>query len=150
MNLKAFLVKNKIGHEFIEKKSTHHSTEASAATGIPVSMLMKTLVFLDEDSKPVIAIVMGDSHVSRHKLQEAAGRKSVRIAPDDAAEKATGYPTGGIPPFGHKKTYRTLIDRKVAEKEEVWCGGGCRTKLVKLRTSDILKFTDSAVCDISM
>jgi Cys-tRNA(Pro) deacylase len=150
MNLKAFLVKNKIPFEFIEKKSTHHSNEASAATGIPVSRLMKTLVFVDDESKPVIAIVMGNDDVSRHRLQQAAGKKSVKIAPENFAEHATGYPTGGIPPFGHRKRFRTFIDRKVLENKDVWCGGGCRTKLVKLRTSDILKFTDSAVCDISV
>ena len=93
-NLTGFLVASKVEFEFLEKKVTHHAGEASAASGISLSDLVKTIVFLDQNSKPLIAVVLGEQTVSRHKLQECSESKEVRIAPDDIAEAITGYPTG--------------------------------------------------------
>jgi prolyl-tRNA editing enzyme YbaK/EbsC (Cys-tRNA(Pro) deacylase) len=31
----------------------------------------------------------------------------------------------------------------------VWCGGGARSKLVKLRSADIARLTTAVICDLS-
>ena len=149
MNLTAFLVSNKVYHEFLEKKSTHHASEASQATGVSLGEIVKTLVFIDQDSKPLVAVVRGDCNASRHKLEHCSNSKSVRLASDEMAEAATGYPTGGIPPVGHKKKLRVFLDKGVLNQEYVWCGGGARSKLVRLRTEDIVRLDEAMVCDLS-
>jgi Cys-tRNA(Pro) deacylase len=149
MNLVAFLVSHKVEFEFLEKRPTHHAQEAAQATGVDLSQIVKTIVFLDQESKPVIAVVQGDRSVSRHKLEHCSGSKSVRVASDDVAEMATGYPTGGIPPVGHKKKLPVFVDERLMRHEYVWCGGGARSKLVRLRTEDIVKLSGATVGDIS-
>nr|NIN34421.1 hypothetical protein [Gammaproteobacteria bacterium] len=94
-------------------------------------------------------VVLADTDVSRHKLERCSGSKSVRLASDVTAEAATGYPTGGIPPVGHKKRIPVYIDQRVMQCDCVWCGGGARSKLVKLKSSDIARLTDSRLCDLS-
>ncbi len=149
MNLTAFLRQNKVEFEFVEKKSTHHALEASKATDIPLGKIVKTLVFVNQDSKPLIAIVRADCSVSRHKLESCSQSKSVKIASDEIAEKVTGYPTGGIPPVGHKKRLPVYLDQQVLSNECVWSGGGTRTRLVKLKVQDITKLVAPQICDIS-
>ena len=149
MNLVAFLRQNKIDFEFIEKRSTHHASEASQATDIPLSKIIKTLVFVDQDLKPLIAIVRADCMVSRHKLESCSGSRSVRIASNELAERVTGYPTGGIPPVGHKKKLSVYVDNQVLENEYIWCGGGSRTKLIKLKVSEIIRLLSPQLCDLS-
>jgi Cys-tRNA(Pro)/Cys-tRNA(Cys) deacylase len=73
----------------------------------------------------------------------------VRLAPDAAAQAATGYPTGGIPPVGHKRKIPVYIDRRVRENDYVWCGGGARSKLVRLKSSDIVRLTGARIYDLS-
>jgi len=150
VNLTAFLRQNKVEFEFVEKKSTYHALEASRATDIPLGKIIKTLVFVNQDSKPLIAIVRADCNVSRHKLESCSHSKSVKIASDETAEKVTGYPTGGIPPVGHKKRLPVYLDQRVLNNDYVWCGGGARTKLVKLRVQDITKLVAPQICDISV
>ena len=147
-NLTGFLVASKVEFEFLEKKVTHHVYEASAASGISTGELVKTIVFLNQDSKPLIAVVLGDQTVSRHKPQQLSKSKDVRIAPDDIAESMTGYPTGGIPPVGPRRRIPVFIDSRVMARDFVWAGGGCRTKLVKLKPADIAKLSGAAVGDI--
>ncbi len=150
MNLVAFLRQNKINFEVIEKKATHHAAEASLATDIPLDKIIKTLVFVDQDSKPLIAIVKADCMVSRHKLELCSGSRSVRIASNEIAERVSGYPTGGIPPVGHRKKSPVYIDNKILDNEYIWCGGGTRTKLIKLKVSDVIYLLSPQLCDISL
>jgi len=149
VNLVAFLRQNKINFEFIEKRATNHASEASLATDIPMTQIIKTLVFIDQNSKPLIAIVSADCTVNRHKLESCSGSRSVRIASDEIAERVTGYPTGGIPPVGHKKRVPVYVDCQVIEKEYVWCGGGTRTKLIRLKVSDVVHLLSPHLCCIS-
>ena len=149
MNLAAFLVSNKIYFQFLKKRPTHHAQEASMVSGVTLNEIVKTIVFIDQDSKPMIAVVQGDRDISRHKLQHCSNSKSVRLAPDDIAKAVTGYPTGGIPPVGHKKKLPAFIDAGVMRHEYVWCGGGARSKLVRLRTDDIVKLSAAKIGDIS-
>jgi len=134
----------------MEKASTHRAPEASAASGIPLDRIIKTLVFVDQDSRPLIAIVRADCSVSRHKLESCSDSKSVKIASDEIAEKATGYPTGGIPPVGHRKKLPVYLDKQVLDNDYVWCGGGTRTRLVKLKTQDIVSLAAPQICDVSI
>ena len=149
MNLAAFLVGNKVEFKFLEKRATHHATEAAEASGLPLSEIVKSLVFIDQADRPLLAVVLADSDVSRHKLERASGAKSVRLASDAAATAATGYPTGGIPPVGHRKKIPVYIDQRVMRREHVWCGGGARSKLVRLKTADIARLTAATVDDLA-
>ncbi len=149
-DLKGFLVAQGLQHELIEKEETHRAQHASAATGIALNDIVKTLVFIDEKEKPLIAIVLADCDVSRHKLQDAAGIKEAKIAPQKDAERYAGFPTGGIPPLGHKHKMPVFVDSRVAEKETIWAGGGARTKMVKLNVADIIRINEAKIADISM
>jgi len=150
MNLTAYLKANKAEFEFIEKSTTHHATDASRASGIPLDGIVKTIVFVDSHDKPVVGVVRGDCMISRHKLETCSGMKKLQIASDDAAERATGFPTGGIPPVGHRKRLPVYVDQKVAHADSVWCGGGTRTRLVHLKTADILRLSGGHVCEIAI
>lgn len=149
MNLTAFLVSNRVEFEFIEKRATHHAAEAAAASGVPLNQIVKSIVFTDQDSRPLLAVVLADTDVSRHKLEHCSGSKSVRLASDIVAKAVTGYPTGGIPPVGHKKEIPVYIDQRVMHHDYVWCGGGARSKLVKLKSADIARLTAATIGDLS-
>jgi len=150
LNLTAYLKANKAEFEFIEKSTTHHATDASRASGIPLDGIVKTIVFVDSQDKPVVGVVRGDCMISRHKLEACSGMRKLQTASDEAAERATGFPTGGIPPVGHRKRLPVFVDQKVAEAESVWCGGGTRTRLMHLKTADILRLSSGRICDIAI
>ncbi|MFX1520759.1 MAG: aminoacyl-tRNA deacylase, partial [Promethearchaeota archaeon] len=149
MNLKAYLIRAGIDFEFFEKKETHTADAAAKSLGVPLNKIVKSIVFLDENKLPLLAIVRGDQHVSRKKLQQVFNLKKVKTASTEIAERTTGYPTGGIPPIGHRKPLRTVIDPFVLENDFIWAGGGTRKKMVKLKTSDILRLSKALVKEIT-
>ena len=77
MNLTAFLVGNRIEFEFLKKKTTHHAAEAAEASGMSLNEIVKSIVFVDQDARPLLAVVLADTDVSRHKLERCSGSKSV-------------------------------------------------------------------------
>ncbi len=150
MNLTAYLKANKADFEFLEKANTHHAADASRASGIPVEQIAKTIVFADDQGRLIVAVVTADNMVSRHKLESCSHLRKVDVASDEVAEKATGFPTGGIPPVGHRRQLPVYLDQRVNQLEHVWCGGGARTRLVRLRVADILRLSNAHVCDIAI
>ena len=150
MNLTAYLKSNKAEFEFVEKATTHHASEASRASGIPLEQIAKTIVFADDGGRLIVGVVLGANMVSRHKLETCSGRRKLEVAADSVAEKATGFPTGGIPPVGHHRPLPVYVDEQVTRLEHVWCGGGTRTRLVRLRVADVLRLSKAQVCDIAV
>lgn len=148
-SLKGFLLRSKVKFEFLEKMQTKHAQEAAQAAHLNLKEIAKTLVFVDENRQPFIAILGADREVNRHALQAIAGKRTVHLADERLAEHLTGYPTGGIPPIGHKHTLPVFIDRGILERDYVWCGGGARSKLVKLQVQDIIRLTNGKINDFS-
>lgn len=150
MNLKAYLIRAKIDFEFFEKQETHTAEAAAKALGVSLDRIIKSIVFVDENNSPLLAIVRGDQHVSRKLFQQVLNVKKAKIASRKFAEHITGYPTGGIPPIGHKNQLKTVVDPLVLEHMFMWAGGGTRKKMVKLITADILRLSKALVRDITV
>jgi prolyl-tRNA editing enzyme YbaK/EbsC (Cys-tRNA(Pro) deacylase) len=66
------------------------------------------------------------------------GKKQVKIATPEQVLAWTGYPAGGVPPFGHPTRLRTWVDPAVLERETVYGGGGAESTLMGVHTADHL------------
>lgn len=126
MDLKTWLIKNKVWHNFVEKRETVHTAAAAAASGVPLSRITKSLVLLNENNEPVMAVVAGDKKVDKNKLKEALDCKDVELVPFAEAEKYSGYPPGATCPVCHKKQMKVVVDKGLLEHGTVFNGGGAR------------------------
>ena len=104
--------------------STRTAEEAAAACGCAVGQIVKSLVFAGRDSdRPYLLLVAGDNRVNEKAVGRILGEKLRR--PDaDFVRTATGYAIGGIPPLGHARPIRTLIDRDLLAHDVVWAAAG--------------------------
>ena len=60
----------------------------------------------------------------------------------------TGFTAGAVPPFGHLRPIRTLLDLRVLEQETVYAGGGDENALMRLSPKVILHQTGAEVLDL--
>jgi prolyl-tRNA editing enzyme YbaK/EbsC (Cys-tRNA(Pro) deacylase) len=98
--------------------STRTAREAANAVGVEVGQIVKSLVFVAHQS-PVLCLCAGDRRVDVDKLGEG-----VRQAKGEEVRKATGFAIGGVPPVGHERPLRTIVDASLRRFETVWCAGG--------------------------
>ncbi|WP_294179059.1 YbaK/EbsC family protein [uncultured Schumannella sp.] len=126
-------------------ETTHTAAQAAAAIGCDVAAIVKSLVFVADD-QPLLVLVSGPRRVDTDAL---GARLGATIGKADAAmvKSATGFSIGGVPPFGHPKPLRTVVDEGLLELDELWAAAGSAnsvfpitpTRLVELSAAQVLR-----------
>lgn len=104
--------------------------DAADALGVEVGQIVKSLIFGVEGSgggdelRLVLAYVSGSNMLDEEKLAAAAGATSCRRVDADSVRSATGFPIGGVPPFGHDTALQVFIDPDLLQYDEVWAAAG--------------------------
>lgn len=145
--LRSTLVSKGIWHRFIEFDEPVRTVE-EAARKVPEEKIIKSIVLIGSDKKPILAILPAKNRISYKKIKTLLKVKDVRLAQPDEVLEHSGYPVGGVPPFN--KIARILLDSTVQRNPKSIAGGGDPDKLVELETQDILEFLDPIVADFSV
>jgi len=122
---------------------------AERQLGIDRGRIIKSMLYVDELGRPLLAIVTGDRLVDEERLAEICGVQRVRRARPRAVKSLTGYEVGALPPLGHKKPIRTIIDERVMELDTVYGGGGAINRLLEINPKDVRRLTGADVAEIS-
>ncbi|NEQ18816.1 MAG: hypothetical protein F6K28_01855 [Microcoleus sp. SIO2G3] len=61
----------------------------------------------------------------------------------------TGFPAGWVSPVGHATSIPVVIDRRAAELQTVYGGGGTEDVLLRIRPRDIIRLTNATIADIT-
>ena len=106
-------------------EGTKTAADAAAAVGCDVAQIVKSLVFVVDD-EPVVALVGGADRLDEARLAAACGTPagSVRRATADEVRAATGFAVGGVPPLGHARALRVLVDDALLAHDVVWAAAG--------------------------
>ena len=95
--------------------------EAAAALGVESGQIAKSIVFL-ADGEPVVCIASGAHRVDQDQLALAFDCAVIDKATEDDVRAATGFPVGGVPPFGHGLP--VVMDEALLEHDVVYAAGG--------------------------
>jgi len=104
-------------------EGTRTADDAAAAIGCSVAQIVKSLIFL-VDGTPTLALVSGANQLDEAALARAAGGAKTKRANADQVREATGFPIGGVPPFGHRTRLRVFVDPDLLVHDQVWAAAG--------------------------
>ncbi len=123
---------------------------AANALGIGEDRIVKSLVFLAA-GEPVLVLANGRRRVDMARLAATLGLPHVelRFAPEEQAKALTGYPTGAMPPFGHRVPLRTLMDRAVADQTSMVTGTGDPHVLLSLSLTELQRLTGAEQAELA-
>lgn len=99
--------------------STRTAADAAAAVGSELGQIVKSVVLIDGNGDPVLCLCAGDRMIDLAALGDG-----VRMARGGEVKEATGFAIGGVPPLGHDRPLRTVVDRSLTRFETVWCAAG--------------------------
>jgi len=128
-------------------EGTKTAADAAAAIGVSVGQIVKSLVF-GVDTEIVMALVSGSNQLDEKKLAAAAGGAKCSRVDADAVRAATGYPIGGVPPFGHATQLRIFIDPDLLQYDEVWAAAGTWNDNFGAAPADIVRVAGGVVTDL--
>jgi prolyl-tRNA editing enzyme YbaK/EbsC (Cys-tRNA(Pro) deacylase) len=113
-------------HTFSE--STHTAAEAAAAVGTDVERIVKSLVFVaggaDAEPRTYVCLIAGPDRVDVARLAIVVGEPDIRRATAREARDLTGFVIGGIPPLGHARQAKVVMDPALDRHEIVWAAAG--------------------------
>jgi Cys-tRNA(Pro) deacylase len=128
-------------------EGTKTAQDAANAIGVQVGQIVKSLVF-GVDGDIVMALVSGANQLDEAKLAAAAGGERCARVDADAVRAATGFPIGGVPPFGHSIQLRVFVDQDLLQYDEVWAAAGTWNDNFGAAPADIVRVAGGVVTDL--
>ncbi|HEY0389275.1 MAG TPA: YbaK/EbsC family protein [Gaiellales bacterium] len=113
--------------------STRTAEEAAATVGCELGQIVKSVVLLDAGGEAVLCLCAGDRRVDLDRIGEG-----VAMARGKEVKEATGYAIGGVPPLGHDRPLRTVVDASLRRFESVWCAAGTPHAVCEVRLDELL------------
>lgn len=129
-------------------QGTRTAADAAAAIGCEVRAIVKSLVFMVDDSRPVLALVNGAARADEDLLAAAAGADTVRQATPAEVREHTGYAIGGTPPVARVGTLDRVCDRHLLELDQVWGAAGTPRDVFPVAAADLVDLTGAEVADL--
>ncbi len=131
-------------HEYEhDPRSSSYGLEAVEKLGLDPARVFKTLV-ADVDGMLTVAVVPVEA-----QLELRALGKRARMADATAAERATGYVTGGISPLGQRRPLPTVVDDSALAFETIHVSAGRRGLELELAPTDLVELTGARVAPIA-
>jgi prolyl-tRNA editing enzyme YbaK/EbsC (Cys-tRNA(Pro) deacylase) len=124
--------------------STRTAQDAALAVGCSQRQIVKSLVFL-ADGEPVIVLQRGDRRVDPDRLRTVLGAEKVKRADADTANRETGYAIGGVPPFGHLRELRTVLDACIADDVRLFAAAGGPSALFETYGDELRRASQAQV-----
>lgn len=125
-----------------------YGAEAAQVLGVAPERVFKTLV-AQVDGQLTVGVVPVAGQLDLKALAAAAGGKKAAMAAVAAAERATGYVTGGISPLGHRKRLPVVVDSSALGFETVYCSAGRRGLEIELAPADLVRAAGAVVAEIA-
>ncbi len=123
------------------------AADAAAAIGCDVGQIVKSLIFA-VDGDVVLACVSGSNQLDETKLAAAAGGTRCSRVDADIVREATGFPIGGVPPFGHTSALATFVDPDLLQYDVVWAAAGTWHDVFSLSPADLVRASSGVVTDL--
>lgn len=135
-------------------ESTHTAAEAATAVGAELGQIVKSLVFVvpaseGEDHEPVLCLVSGPNRVDMARLAAVLGEIEVRRASAREAHDLTGFSIGGIPPIGHQRPTRVIMDPDLGRYQVVWASAGLPTAVFPVPPATLRVLANATVAPIT-
>jgi prolyl-tRNA editing enzyme YbaK/EbsC (Cys-tRNA(Pro) deacylase) len=134
-------------------ESTHTAEEAAAAVGAGLGQIVKSLVFVaprvDGPAEPILCLVSGTNRVDVARLAAVTGEPHVRRATAREANELTGFVIGGIPPLGHLRSTRVVMDPDLGRFATVWAAAGTSTAVFPVTPATLRALANAVVAPIT-
>jgi prolyl-tRNA editing enzyme YbaK/EbsC (Cys-tRNA(Pro) deacylase) len=133
-------------------ESTHTAAEAAAALGVDLAQIVKSLVFVipgDDGPEPLLCLAAGHNRVDLARLAAVSGAADVRRATAREAHDLTGFAIGGIPPIGHIRPVRAIMDPDLGRYPLVWAAAGLSTAVFPVPPATLRILANATVAPIA-
>ncbi|OPZ76988.1 MAG: prolyl-tRNA synthetase [Alphaproteobacteria bacterium ADurb.Bin438] len=134
--------------EFSEEGATFSVEDASKALNVEAGQIAKTILFKGKQGKYIMIVAAGDKKLLNLKIKEIAGGR-VSMASFEETLEATGYPVGGVCPFGiMNENVQIFIDESLKPYDTVYTACGTTKSMLPVNYNILMDIATSS-CDVT-
>ena len=149
----ALLARQKVAFELHpyahDPRSGSYGTEAAEALGVSPAPAVQDARRRAVDGRLAVGVVPVAGSLDLKAIAAALGGKKAAMAEPAAAERATGYVTGGISPLGHRSRLPVVVDASARDWDTVYVSAGRRGLQVSLAPDDLVRVANATVAPIA-
>ena len=143
------LVERAISHEFYRlERPLRRIDEAAAVLGLDPSIVVAAELF-DSTGSFVLALTPVSACASAADVARAVDLARVRPLTKSRTAAVTGYLPDWLPPVGHERPSRAVLDEDLLGTDVVYAAGGDPGVMLILRTSDLVRATSALVAPLA-
>ena len=122
---------------------------AADALGCEAGQIANSLIFRDRaNDQAVLVMCAGDRRVDLQKVRLETG---IELDKADAefVRQQTGFAIGGVPPVGHARSLRTLLDDSLQRHAVIWAAAGTPESVFRMNPQQLQQITKGTWLDIA-
>lgn len=144
-----YLVERAVPHEFYRlERPLRQIEEAAAVLGLDPQMVVAAELF-DSSGTLVLALTPASMCASAEDVAHAAGLMRVRPLSKARTAAATGYLPDWLPPVGHERASKTVLDESLVGLEVVYAAGGDPGVMLIIPSADLIRATAAVTAPLS-
>lgn len=130
-------------------ESAATAADAASTLGVPLERIGKTIVFLVGNT--VVAVIIGgNNRVSEHSLAAAVlGDGKVKRLSAAGVKEQTGFPIGGVSPFGLPDNVKIFLDRDLLKFDSIYVAAGHPKAVLRTEPLQIIEWARAEVADLA-
>jgi prolyl-tRNA editing enzyme YbaK/EbsC (Cys-tRNA(Pro) deacylase) len=131
-----------------EPGSTPTAEMAAARIGVQVGQIAKSILLSGKDGKYRMVVLAGDKKLQNNKLKALFGVKTSMAGPEETLN-VTGFPPGGVCPFGLDGSVELYLDVSLSVYETIYPAAGTDSTGVPITFQKLQEITGAQICDVT-
>ncbi|HWC76417.1 MAG TPA: YbaK/EbsC family protein [Blastocatellia bacterium] len=145
--LKEYLDSSNVEYDVLTHRQAYTAQDVAAAAHVPGRELAKSVV-VKADDRFVLAVLPAPRRVDLKRLQDAIGAAEVRMAVEsEFASTFPGCELGAMPPFGNLYGVEVVVDRSLADDDEIVFNASTHVDAIRMKYEDFVKLAKPKVAD---
>jgi Cys-tRNA(Pro)/Cys-tRNA(Cys) deacylase len=149
IEVQRYLTERQIPHEFYRLDRPLRRIEEVAALLDLLPSQVVTAELFEARTETVLALLQAGTCASTADVTRASGVKHLRPAPPSRITEHTGFLAHWLPPVGHERASRTVLDAGLADVDVLYAAGGDPGVMLVLRSADLIRGTSATVAPLA-
>jgi Ala-tRNA(Pro) deacylase len=144
-----YLNENNVHYQVLSHTEAFTAHQVALASHVPDRNVAKTLLVKADDQYWIVAL-RADQRLNEHLLRDALEAKHVRLAyEEDLAGFFPDCETSAMPPFGKLYGLPVIVEKGLAEDDEIVFNACTHTNAIRMRFQDYERLADPMIAEFA-
>ena len=151
MNTQQFLQQHRAGIEVVSHAEAFDASHVAQATGTPGREVAKAVLLRANHGYRYIVAVLPSTHrIDLEAVSRILGGAQVQLATEvEVGQRCPDCEFGVLSPFGSQYGVETIVDKSLAEDEEIVFEGNTHHEAIRMRYADYCKIENPSVAEFT-